>query len=84
MTQLSKFNKSQLNTVPLIYGYKVLSLALQIQNGSRLTKGTDELSLNCPGDRLDQGGRGETSKQHVVQEDNVKVPEPVVPTEVSQ
>lgn len=50
----------------------------------RLTKGTDELSLYCPGDCLDQGGRGETSKHHVVQEDNVEVAKPVIATIVSQ
>lgn len=51
---------------------------------SRLTKCTDELSLNCPGDCLGQGGRGETGKQHVVQEDNVEVSKPVISTKVSQ
>lgn len=50
----------------------------------RLTKGTNELSLHRPGDRLDEGGRREASKQHVVQEDDVEVPEPVIPTIVSQ
>lgn len=50
----------------------------------RLTKGTDELSLYSPGDCLDQGGRSESSKQHVVQEDDVEVPQPVIPTKVSQ
>ena len=50
----------------------------------RLTKGTDELSLYCPGDSLDQGGRGETSKHHVVHKDDVEVPKPVIPTKVSQ
>lgn len=49
-----------------------------------LTKGTDKLSLNRPGDGLDQGGRCEPSKKHVVQEDDVEVSEPVVPTKVSQ
>lgn len=50
----------------------------------RLTKGTNELSLHRPGDRLDEGGRSETSEQHVVQEDDVEVPEPVISTIVSQ
>lgn len=49
-----------------------------------LTKGTDELSLDRPGEGLDQGGRGESSKHHVVQEHNIKVTEPVVPPKVSQ
>lgn len=48
------------------------------------TKGTDELSLYGPGDRVDQGGGGETGKQHVVQEDDVEVPQPVISTKVSQ
>ena len=64
--------------------YKVVSSCFINSNESKLTKSTDELSLNCPGDCLDQGGRGETSKQHVIQEDNVEVPKPVVPTKVSQ
>lgn len=50
----------------------------------RLTKGTDELSLYRPGDCLCKGGRGETSKQHVVQEHNVEVSEPVKSPKVSQ
>lgn len=50
----------------------------------RLTKGTNELSLHRPGDRLDEGGRREASEQHVVQEDDVEVAEPVIPTIVSQ
>lgn len=49
-----------------------------------LTKGTDEFSLDRPGEGLDQGGRGESSKHHVVQEHNIKVTEPVVPPKVSQ
>lgn len=63
---------------------KLTLLHIQIKNKSRLTKGTDELSLYCPGDCLNKGGRGEASKQHVVQEDDVKVPKPVVPTIISQ
>lgn len=51
---------------------------------SRLTKGTDELSLYSPGDCGDERGGGEASKQHVVQEDNVEVPKPVVTAKVSQ
>lgn len=50
----------------------------------RLTKGTDELSLHRPGDRLDEGGRREAGEQHVVQEDDVEVAEPVISTIVSQ
>lgn len=65
------------------HGHKE-NLAPQNKNESRLTKGTDELSLHRPGDRLDQGGRGEAGEQHVVQEDDVEVPEPVVSTKVSQ
>lgn len=85
MTQLSKCNKFQHNpTDRKIYEYKVPSCCFMNQKESRLTKGTDELSLNCPGDCLDQGGRGETSKQHVVQEDYVEVPKPVKPTKVPQ
>lgn len=49
-----------------------------------LTKGTDEFSLDGPGEGLDQGGRGESSKHHVVQEHNIKVTEPVIPPKVSQ
>lgn len=49
-----------------------------------LTKGTDEFSLDCPGEGLDQGGRGESSKHHVVQEHNIEVTQPVVPPKVSQ
>lgn len=59
-------------------------LSLWIKNESRLTKGTNKLSLNCPCHCLDQRGRGETSKQHVVQEDNVEISKPVIPTKVSQ
>lgn len=51
---------------------------------SRLTEGTNELPLYRPGDRLDEGGGREASKQHVVQEDDVEVPQPVVAAEVTQ
>lgn len=51
---------------------------------SRLTEGTNELPLYRPGDRLDEGGGREASKQHVVQEDDVEVPQPVVAAKVSQ
>ena len=75
MTYLSKCNEFQPSTTQIPFN---------ILNGRRLTKGTDELSLYCPGDCLYQRGRGETSKQHVVKEDNVEVPEPVISTKVSQ
>lgn len=61
-----------------------IHIASKNLNECRLTKGTDELSLYGPGDRVDQGGGGETGKQHVVQEDDVEVPQPVISTKVSQ
>lgn len=53
-------------------------------NGRRLTEGTNELPLYRPGDRLDEGGGREAGKQHVVQEDDVEIAQPVVATKVSQ
>lgn len=61
-----------------------LKIFLKKRKERRLTKGTNELSLHRPGDCLDEGGRREAGKQHVVQEDDVEVPEPVIPTIVSQ
>ena len=84
MIQLSKLQRTLSHRHENIGIYNVLSPYLINENESRLTKGTDELSLYRPGDCLDQRGRGETSKQHVVKEDDVEVPKPVIPTKVSQ
>lgn len=49
-----------------------------------LTKGTDELGLDCPGDSFYQAQRGEPRKAHVVEEDDVKVPQPVEAAKIPQ
>lgn len=53
-------------------------------NERRLTEGTNELPLYRPGDRLDERGGREAREQHVVQEDDVEVAQPVVAAKVSQ
>lgn len=50
----------------------------------KLTEGTDEFPLHSPGDCVDEAGGGETSKEHVVQENQVKARQPVIPSEVPQ
>lgn len=55
-----------------------------VLNEIGLTEGTNELPLHRPGDRLDEGGGREAGKQHVVQEDDVEVAQPVVTAKVSQ
>lgn len=49
-----------------------------------LTKGTDELSLDCPGDPFHQAQSGEPRKAHVVEEDDVEVPQPVEAAKIPQ
>ena len=40
--------------------------------------------MHRPCDRLDEGGRGQASEHHVVQEHHVEVPQPVVAAEVPE
>ena len=49
-----------------------------------LTKGPDELPLYSPGERVDEAGRRDSSEQHVVQEHDVEVPQPVVAPKIPQ
>ena len=49
-----------------------------------LTERPYEFSLHGPRECIDETGRCESNKQNVVQEHNVEVPQPVVPTKVPQ
>lgn len=49
-----------------------------------LTKGADELGLDGPGDPLHQAQGGEPREPHVVEEDDVEVPQPVETAKVPQ
>ena len=74
----------QLKSKPVLEHVRLGETPGIVKMAAELTKGTDELSLDRPSEGLDQGGRGESSKHHVVQEHDIKVTQPVVPAKVSQ